>query len=394
MFKVGDKVKLADGLLSISRPNLQVFLFGEVREIVRVEDPYDKEQPNRQKIWIKDVHNVKDDAIYSWSYHFVLAPPSEIVEKPLNYKLMLMADLRKLAVQKKIVYRNLRKADLIAALEGQVAPAVEKKAPPEKDTFLVGKELVKRVGRESNVCSFAAEYSNGDTPQYNDFAPCHAQLDWMGKPVKVILDISGHYYGMKRNPLYKKWVEYWLNDSPMAYVFETKTFAEALEHGIYIDTTKYNSSHVAVAAIGLREGSEFASKGRLKNFNQLVKAGVHKRVAWVVACNFNPQWHYNPWTGAHQVMSIRGSNLSDFYKWLKTGQILVNDLPMSESQTRYSVSRAICRMEFQNGNRVGPEFYELFGITYDVPGWDQRYTVPSFNQILIGCGRLHELIGL
>lgn len=227
-------------------------------------------------------------------------------------------------------------------------------------------------------------------------APCHAALTYMPRPSFLILDVSNHYKHRsdKLKPAYIKWVEFWLNDSHMSRVFETKTWDEALKYGVLVDGRKWGISEIAVAAIGLREGSEYAGR-RLPLFEKLLETrNIPKKLAWLASCNFfltnDGEAHYHPWTGAHQVMNSIGFHTDGIFRWINEGTLLNSGAIFSAGKGAYQVSRAISQA-VANDKDFNKFLIKHFNLQ-PVDAWGGGYKAIPFDEFLFGLGKLSQYI--
>jgi hypothetical protein len=159
---------------------------------------------------------------------------------------------------------------------------VAKPAAPKPEVKLtLGDELLKGIGRNIGVCSFAIEFDNGKRSLHKQ-APCHAGLSYdrdKGKPVRVFNALRGYEKNNNRMNLIR-YYSYICNESPWRIAFEEPFTPEMIDSGVYlkVDTPK---NILVGACIALRQASEFPD--RLEIFIRLLDLKYSPNVAFATA---------------------------------------------------------------------------------------------------------------
>ena len=203
--------------------------------------------------------------------------------------------------------RRVRKAKV-----ADVVGAVEDTPPDEKCPLHVkyvelSSKLTKAVANAPGTCSWAIQHS----PNYLEIrarAPCHADLQGYkntdgGKKQALLLNISGHLSELKDMRLSKEYLEYCryiLEESPHAKAFVYTGLEDAVEYGVFMNVNK-NINQLAVAAVALREGSEFSSK--LQMFSRLIKEDHCGHTAYLLSYCVSSTLQWNSFGEAHRTIA-------------------------------------------------------------------------------------------
>lgn len=147
-------------------------------------------------------------------------------------------------------------------------------------------EIEQDVGGNPGVCSYLVQFQDGtENKQYQDV--CHARLFGQGynnfKPIKAIyLNVSGHYKFLQEHDTYKEFVKYIIEESPWKDAFIRRPFDKVINSGVSLNLGR-GKNYLISAAVALRVGSEYATKGFLREWWNLVEAGCSKNLAFIVA---------------------------------------------------------------------------------------------------------------
>lgn len=365
MFKVGDRVVIThdNGALPGGHIGFELFqeLEGKVFELRAF-----RETEAGGYWWVKGSSLVFNCKVFQHE-SIILA------EKMQN---LLLDDLRKQARKEGVNPVGLRKGELIRALTGMVNKPIkvdDLKVEPVKeeipDYVLRGRELrqeslPRAVANYTVVAldgkSFPPEYGNDRRKSSDVGAPCHASLGRrrLLAPWKyLILDVHGHYVSMEKDfqEVYKEWVMFWVNGHAIGKkAVIDKGWKDILDHGIVLDASKLTISEAATFAIGLREGSEFATR-RLTMFKRLLDKKVSPIVAWLVSCNVNYNGAKNYWTGGHQVCTAL-NDVDGILRWAANGTMrfcekegkLSEPVNHANEKGSYKVSAAVSALETHN----------------------------------------------
>lgn len=204
--------------------------------------------------------------------------------------------------------------------EQQIAAVVAPIIPVKKKVPTLQEELRKKVGDNAGVCSYAIEFSDGDT-MFHVRDICHARVLSRrgGDIVKLALDIKGHSVSMeKKRASYHQYVNYIMNESPWATTFHRKGVDHALKHGILVnvEAPKYRCLG---AAIALREGSEHNEK--LALFSLLLDKGYSGNTAYLLSAAVrygDNKFHFSGLNNSHRVL-MGGQDAELLFKFFREG---------------------------------------------------------------------------
>lgn len=159
-------------------------------------------------------------------------------------------------------------------------PPVEPPKPPAEDIRSVLRAAKQQRGKmDHHITSFAYK-SVGETIETAINPVCFATMRGAGAVEEFAVDTQCHVHQNKGTD--KAYLNYLFNDSPWADSFLTKDAQEALDKGVLMNCER-PISEVMGAATALREGIE--QKNRLPLFNEMLEAGYHGNVAYLVAAS-------------------------------------------------------------------------------------------------------------
>lgn len=160
-----------------------------------------------------------------------------------------------------------------------------KELPKEDDIRELLREKKKLKGDMTHhITSFA--YNNGrPEPSICIDPACYATLRYAGPLSEFAVDTQCHVR-LNKQEYNIPYLNYLFNDSPWATGFITKDAEEALEKGVLMNC-EVPMSQVMGAATALREGIE--QRDRLPLFKELIEAGYHGNVAYLVAASCKRQ---------------------------------------------------------------------------------------------------------
>ena len=258
-------------------------------------------------------------------------PRCRITGKPVSYEAMGWP-------------KNMRLNKEVMNLINDVPPAPAKPKKEEPKPVPDVREALNKAleGKKGGVCSYAVQYPNGKIKlQPTDI--CHARIGHDGQgAINVALNVAVQERGLKEKlrPIYREWVRWMLNESPVAFCFITKDVNEAFDKGILMNVD-VTASQLALAAVVLRTAHEHKY---LPLWDKLKEEGVHPFFAWM-GCSvlnhhiqaFLPNYHY----GWHHVISILASSVQDVKRFFHEGPLPINNVPYKlPNAGHYSINKS------------------------------------------------------
>lgn len=204
--------------------------------------------------------------------------------------------------------RRVRKAKVEGAVEAVEGTHPDNDAPLHVKYAKLSSELTKAVDDDPGTCSWAIQHSP-DNLEFHAEAPCHAGLegyknrDGDGKKQALLLNISGHLSQLKKDGCGKSYLEYCryiLEESPHAKAFVYTGLKDAVEYGVFMNVNK-NINQLAVAAVALREGSEYSSK--LQMFSRLREEGHCGHTAYLLSYCVSSTLQWNSFNESHRTIA-------------------------------------------------------------------------------------------
>lgn len=248
--------------------------------------------------------------------------------------------------------------DWLMAIENKEKEGKEKinKEAIEKSIAECRKVLRKYAGKNSTaVCGFAYSYMKEGEKQINvedcSRSICHAPLKTYSNKTTIygLVDWIGNYKVKVKEQnllIYKQYIKWILNKSPVASTFLTKRLSTAFSDGVLYDVSK-GSNQIALAAVMMRMGTEYQCNLPIM---QLARdEGFSWEISFLLFCLFK---QYKD--SVYQSNRIAGHHILRYD--MKVGQVIQflsnkfqfsKQKPYSESNNGYHIETEIDKLKVE-----------------------------------------------